>query len=156
MDFNQFKDMKLDPKILESIKPRDLVQNSFQAQRQGEEMQRKINEFTEVMYSKQLKEEEYKEAVLQTLQGIESNTASIVSIIDLLQYNNDKQDEIIILLTDILNVGTAVTQKEAETRYKKALKKINDLGGSVRSIQTLVGVLTTVYNAVIIYIANKP
>lgn len=156
MDFSQFKDMKLDPKILESIKPRDLVQHSFQAQRQGAETHRKINEFTEVMYSKQFKEEEYKEAVLQTLQGIESNTASIVSIIDLLQYNNDKQDEIINLLTDILNVGTAVTQKEAETRYKKALKKINDLGGSVRSIQTLVGVLTTVYNAVIIYIANKP
>lgn len=92
------------------------------------------------------REEKYKQDVLTTLKSIEKNTGGIAEIVDLIRENNGKQDQIVKLLTEILSVGGSKNKEEAETKFKSAMKKIQDFGGTVESIQTLYGVLMTVYN----------
>lgn len=97
---------------------------------------------------KEEREEKYKSDVLKALQKIEKNTGGIVEIVNLVRENNDKQDQIIELLQEIISISAVKTKQEADSKFKNVMTKIQDLGGSVESVQTLYGLLNTVYNSV--------
>jgi hypothetical protein len=112
---------------------------------QVRELQEKIHE--QKMREKQ-EELEYREAVLKALQGIERNTALLSEISLLLQKNNERQDEIFQLIVEILEIMKSRTIEEAESKYRQVMRKINEFTGDFATIQTLHGMVYTVFNAV--------
>lgn len=111
-------------------------------------LQRQVDIVNRELRLKEEQEEKYKQAVLNALQGIEKNTGGIAEIVKLVHLSNEKQDQVIELLTEIMSISAAKTKEEAQNKFSKALSKINNLGTTVESIQTLVGLLNTVYNTV--------
>ncbi|MDU0332092.1 hypothetical protein RW092_18100 [Paenibacillus sp. 3LSP] len=113
-----------------------------------QELQRQVDIMNRDTRLKEEQEEQYKQAVLNALQGIEKNTGGIAEIVKLVHLSNEKQDQVIELLTEIMSISAAKTKEEAQNKFSKALNKINNLGATVESIQTLIGLLNTVYNSV--------
>ncbi|MGF9907282.1 hypothetical protein [Brevibacillus porteri] len=94
---------------------------------------------------KQKREEDYKQNVLEALLGIERNTASIATLVTLIQQNNDKQDEIIGLLNQVFEMSKSQTKEEAESKYRQFMKKLSDFNGDVGTIQALQGFANTAW-----------
>ncbi|MBY0117871.1 hypothetical protein [Paenibacillus xylanexedens] len=111
-------------------------------------LNRSMNEISEMHRKKNEREEEFKDNVLALLQGIEKNTGGIADLVKLVHSSNEKQDQVIELLSEIMSISAAKTKEEAETKFQKALGKIQSLGTTVESVQTLIGLLNTVYNSV--------
>lgn len=109
---------------------------------------RAVEEMSEMNRNKSEREERYKHDVLALLQGTEKNTGGIADIVKLVHSSNEKQDQVIELLSEIISISTAKTKEEAETKFQNALGKIESLGTTVESVQTLIGLLNTVYNSV--------
>lgn len=145
MNLDELKNMKFDMSKVKGPELNDLL---LGANRQASQIQRLVDEANEVFAMKAREEEQYKEAVLNALQGIEENTGGITEIVKLIHVSNEKQDQVIELLSEIMSISTAKTKEEAQSKFTKALGKINNLGTTVESIQTLVGLLNTVYNTV--------
>lgn len=146
MNSDHFKDLKLNLGAIKLPQTADLAMPNF-----GEsvsEMRRLMDEATRLNRLKQEKEENYKSAVLNALHSIEKNTGGIAELVQLVNTSNEKQDQIIKLLSEIFSVSTAKTKEEAQNKFNKALGKIQSLGTTVESVQTLVGLLNTVYNTV--------
>lgn len=95
------------------------------------------------------KTQEYQKKSLEVLQSINENTANLYTMIELISKSNDKQDELISLMTDVLSLAKAKSKEEADTLFKKIMNKINDTADSVDSIIKIVGWATTVYNMVL-------
>ena len=83
------------------------------------------------------------------LQSINENTANLYTLVELISQSNDKQDELIALITEVLSLAKAKSKEEADTMFKKIMGKINDTADSVDSIIKIVGWATTVYNMVL-------
>ena len=83
------------------------------------------------------------------LQSINENTANLYTMIELISQSNDKQDEVIALMTEVLSLAKAKSKEEADTLFKKIMSKINDTADSVESMIKIVGWATTVYNMVL-------
>lgn len=107
-----------------------------------------MEEVSEMHRKKSEREEQYKQDVLTLLQGIEKNTGGIADLVKLVHSSNEKQDQVIELLSEIMSISAAKTKEEAETKFQKAFGKIQSLGTTVESVQTLIGLLNTVYNSV--------
>ncbi|MGG1880143.1 hypothetical protein ABDI30_21580 [Paenibacillus cisolokensis] len=120
---------------------------------QASEIQRQMDSIDRVYKVKAEQEEQYKVAVLNALQGIEKNTGGIAELVKLVHLSNEKQDQVIELLSEIMSISAAKTKKEAESMFTKALNKINNLGTTVESVQTLIGLLNTVYNTARTFLA---
>lgn len=93
------------------------------------------------------REEEYKQQVLDALLGIEKNTANIAQLVTLIQSNNDKQDEIILLLKEVFEIGKAQNLEEAESKYRQIMRKISNFEGDVATVQSLTGFANTTFSA---------
>ena len=93
--------------------------------------------------------QEYQQKSLEILQSINENTANLYSIVELINQNADKQDELIALLSEVLSLATAKSKKEADNLFKKIMGKINDTTDSVDSMIKIVGWATTIYNMVL-------
>ena len=95
------------------------------------------------------KTQEYQQKSLEMLQSINENTANLYTMIELISQSNDKQDEVIALMTEVLSLAKAKSKEEADTLFKKIMSKINDTADSVESMIKIVGWATTVYNMVL-------
>lgn len=95
------------------------------------------------------KTQAYQQKSLEILQSINENTANLYTIVELISQSNDKQDELISLITEVLSLAKAKSKEEADTMFKKIMGKINDTADSVDSIIKIVGWATTVYNMVL-------
>lgn len=95
------------------------------------------------------KTQEYQQKSLEVLQSINENTANLYTLVELISKSNDKQDELISLMTEVLSLAKAKSKEEADTLFKKIMSKINDTADSVDSIIKIVGWATTVYNMVL-------
>ena len=85
----------------------------------------------------------------EVLQAINENTANLYTMVELISQSNDKQDELISLMTEVLSLAKAKSKEEADTLFKKIMSKINDTADSVESMIKIVGWATTVYNMVL-------
>ena len=70
-------------------------------------------------------------------------------MVELISRSNDKQDELISLITEVFSLAKAKNKEEADTMFKKIMGKINDNCDSVDSIIKIVGWATTVYSMVL-------
>ena len=93
--------------------------------------------------------QEYQQKSLEVLQSINENTANLYSIVELINQNADKQDELIALLSEVLSLAKAKSKKEADNLFKKIMGKINDTTENVDSMIKIVGWATTIYNMVL-------
>ena len=93
--------------------------------------------------------QEYQQKSLDVLQSINENTANLYTMVELISRSNDKQDELISLMTEVLSLAKAKSKEEADTLFKKIMSKINDTADSVESMIKIVGWATTVYNMVL-------
>ncbi|WP_176202446.1 hypothetical protein [Geobacillus sp. LEMMY01] len=80
---------------------------------------------------------EYRKAVLSALQGIEKNTAFLSEVTLLLQKNIENQDELFQLLVEIMEIMKSKTNEEAESKYRKIMRKIGEFTADIGTIQTL-------------------
>jgi hypothetical protein len=90
---------------------------------------------------------EYRKAVLSALQGIEKNTAFLSEVTLLLQKNIENQDELFQLLVEIMEIMKSKTNEEAESKYRKVMRKIGEFTADIGTIQTLYGIGQAVFNA---------
>ena len=95
------------------------------------------------------KTQEYQKKSLEVLQSINENTANLYTMVELISKSNDKQDELISLMTEVLSLAKAKSKEEAATSFKNITRKITDATASVDSLIKIVGWATTVYNMVL-------
>lgn len=91
----------------------------------------------------------YQQKSLEILQAINENTANLYTIVELINKNNEKQDELIALMTDILSLAKAKDKAAAGSLFKRVLEKITNTFENVESIIKIVSWATTVYNMVL-------
>lgn len=95
------------------------------------------------------KTQEYQQQSLEMLKSINQNTANLYTLVDLISKSNDKQDEILEIISEILAIAKAKDKKEAESFLKKAMTKISGSVETADSIIKLVGWATAIYNIVV-------
>lgn len=95
------------------------------------------------------KTQEYQQQSLEMLKSINQNTANLYTLVDLISKSNDKQDEMLDIISEILAIAKAKDKKEAESFLKKAMTKINGSVETADSIVKLVGWATAIYNMVV-------
>lgn len=81
---------------------------------------------------------------LKVLRNIETNTAYLQNVVELLNVYNDNQSEIRNLITDIFNIAAAKDKKEADSLYRKTINKIGTVFSDAETIQKLVGLATAI------------
>ena len=89
--------------------------------------------------------EEYQQESLKILRAIEQNTANLYTLVDLISKNNEQQEELIALITEVLSIATAKTKGEAETKYRAVMDKITKTVKDVEAMNKMVGYATTVW-----------
>lgn len=94
------------------------------------------------------KTQEYQQKSLEVLQSINENTANLYTMVELISQSNEKQDELISLLSEILALAKAKSKGEAESLFKKIMGKINDTADNADTMIKIVGWATAVYNMV--------
>jgi hypothetical protein len=79
-------------------------------------------------------EKAYRNELISLLKSIESNTANLNSLVELIKQNVNQQDDIIEIITDILSIAKARQKEEAETKFQKVMKRIT---GTITDAETL-------------------
>ncbi len=136
---NKFKNIDFSKFDLSSIKP----QAPFMA------TVGKIPEFNPAAQEHRKDEKRYWEESLGILKSIESNTANLAVLVDLISRNTDQQDEIIGCLTEIHEIAKSKTKEDADIRYQKVMKRITDITGNVEAVQKLAAYGAVIYNFVV-------
>ncbi|MDR4946501.1 hypothetical protein [Neobacillus cucumis] len=90
---------------------------------------------------------EFREAMLATLKGIEKNTALLTEMTTLLQKSNEKRDETFQLMIEILEIMKSKNPEEANNKFMGIMEKIKTFTDHASTVQSLIGMATTVYNA---------
>lgn len=93
--------------------------------------------------------QEYQQKSLEMLQSINQNTANLYTLVELINKSNEKQDEMIALIGEILSLAKAKSKPEAESIFKKLMGKITNTADNVEAMLKIVGWATTVYNYVL-------
>ena len=94
------------------------------------------------------KTEEYQTKCLERLQSININTANRFILVDLISKSNEKQDEILKLIFEILTIAKAKEKREAESLFKKIVTKINNTVETTDSMIKLINWATLIYKLV--------
>lgn len=92
--------------------------------------------------------EDYQKRSLEILEQIQQNTASLYTIAELINSANDKQSDMIALITEILTISKAHDKEEADTLFKKVFDKIQYVSDSAEAIVKLSTVAVNVYQLV--------
>lgn len=95
------------------------------------------------------KTQEYQQKSLEVLQSINKNTANLYTMVELISQSNDKQDELISLMAEVLSLAKAKSKEEADTMFRKIMGKINDTANSVDSMIKIGGWAAIVYHMVL-------
>ena len=106
-----------------------------------------LSEINSEREEKEQRDSYYKESVLSSLQGIEKNTALLTEMTSLLQTSNDKQAETFELMVEILEIMKSKDQDEANTKFMDVMGKINTFTDNASTVQSLISMASTVYNA---------
>ena len=85
---------------------------------------------------------------LEILQSINENTANLYAIVELINKNNEDQEKILEVMSQVLVIATAKSKEEAESLFKRAMQKLNDTTENVETMIKVMGWATTVYNIV--------
>ena len=93
------------------------------------------------------RELEFRNSVVNALQGIEKNTALLTEMTILLQRSNDKQDEMFQLMVEILEIMKSKNQEEADNKVTTVTQKITAFTNNANTVLSLCGMVNTVYNA---------
>lgn len=93
--------------------------------------------------------EEYQRQSLEMLRSINDNTANLSVLVDLISESNEKQDEMLELISEILTIAKAKEKKEADSLFKKVSEKINGSVETVDSIIKLTGWAVAIYQMVL-------
>ncbi|NFM11392.1 hypothetical protein FDC26_14195 [Clostridium botulinum] len=115
---------------------------SYNINAQQEEWRRQAEES---LNEKFRKEEEYKNNVLNTLINIERNTDNISNLVELIRNSNDKQDQIIDIINELLLLSKETNRDIAVSKYQKVMNKINGFANNVDSYNKLMTFGTTIY-----------
>ena len=84
----------------------------------------------------------------KSLESINENTANLYTMVELINQNNEKQDELLALMTEILSLAKAKSKADAETLFMKIMGKIHDTTDNVDTMIKIFGWATTVYHMV--------
>ena len=98
----------------------------------------------------------YQQESLQILRAIEQNTASLHMLVELISKNNDQQEELISIISEVLTVATAKTKNEAESKYRSVMEKITKTVKDVETMSKVVSYATTVWNILQPFTDNLP
>ena len=138
-------------KLLESLKMSKFPTTDYsQLQHRGLDASGLQSTYDSIQKSKaeeKQREVEYKESVLSSLQGIEKNTALLTEMTSLLQTSNEKQAETFELMVEILEIMKSKDQEEANTKFMDVMGKIKGFTDSASTVQSLINMAGTVYNA---------
>lgn len=145
-----FKEAFEPSKLLESVKMSELATHQIDTsttQSLWDSIQQSKAEAWQREAEEQQREAEYKESVLSSLQGIEKNTALLTEMTSLLQTSNEKQAETFELMVEILEIMKSKDQEEANTKFMDVMGKIKGFTDNASTVQSLIGMAGTVYNA---------
>lgn len=109
----------------------------------------------ESITNKALEEKRYKEESLNVLKGIEKNTGEISELVILLNTNTEKQTEILNIMTEILSIGTAINNEEAEGKYRQVMSKITQTFEDTETMEKLLGYSKMFYHSAVEYIKRR-
>lgn len=129
--------------FMPKLKP--LSQPNFSVDTSG--LDNALREIDKQREEKELKEIEFRDSVVNALQGIEKNTALLTEMTILLQKSNDKQDEMFQLMIEILEIMKSPNKEEAESKFTTVMKKITTFSENASTMQSLISMAQTVYNA---------
>lgn len=112
------------------------------------EQEKKIKETGKLLaqHRQKMDDEQFKQTELLT--RIADNTASLSEIAATLHASNLKQDEMAKLMGELFAISSAKSEKEAESKYKKVIRKISNLGSDVGNVSELVGLATQLFNVI--------
>lgn len=88
----------------------------------------------------------YRESVVNALQGIEKNTATLTEMTLLLQKSGKRQDEIFAIMVEILAIMKSNNEEEAKSRFTTVMEKITAFKDNTETAISLYGMAQTVYN----------
>lgn len=94
------------------------------------------------------KTEKYQEKSLEILESIKENTANLSMLVEMINQSNDKQDELLEIMTEILAIAKEKEKKEAESKLKMVMNKITNTVDNADSIIKLLNWAMLVYNTV--------
>lgn len=106
-----------------------------------------FDEQAEHIAKEKRKQEEYQQAVIRSLQGIEKNTAILTEMTTLLQKNGERQEEIFAIMIEIMEIMKSSNKEEAETKFAAVTRKITTFTENAGTVTSLIGMAQTVYNA---------
>ena len=94
------------------------------------------------------KTEKYQEKSLKILESIKENTANLSMLVEMINQSNDKQDELLEIMTEILAIAKEKEKKEAESKLKMVMNKITNTFDNADAIIKLLNWAMLVYNTV--------
>lgn len=92
---------------------------------------------TESMQEKNRENNYYQKKDSDHLHAIQRNTDSLHDIVNLLQQNNEKQDEIKELIFELLAIAALKSESEIKSSYDEWRIKVTNLGMAVTAVTTL-------------------
>lgn len=91
----------------------------------------------ETQARKEAKVDTFNQEVIELLRGIHANTTSMSNMIEFIQGSENRQEEILTIISEILLIGTAKSNNEATSMYRKVMDKINQTVEDAESFETL-------------------
>jgi len=99
--------------------------------------------------------ENYHHESLRILKLIEKNTAGIQLIVELINENNDQQDELLTLLSEIHELAKAKSTNEVDASFTMLMKKIPQVVRDAEALARLSSYANIVFNFVMELIKNR-
>ena len=136
-DFNYIgENENNDIKNLMSRSNVDLINSAIEPQ---------IRELESDARAKREENEVYQNEILRALRAIESNTANLYVILELISRSTEQQDELIEIFAEVLSIAKAKDKKEAESIYRKVMGKISQTVNDAETLAKVAGYATVVY-----------
>ena len=98
--------------------------------------------------------EKYQNEIIRILSSIESNTANLYSLVDLVSKSNEQQDELIAIFADVMSIAKASNKDEAKSLYGQTIGKITKVVKDAEALAKLLPFATTVFEAVKVTFEN--
>lgn len=99
----------------------------------------KINFDNSPIVNHREEEKMYWEESLNLLKNIEVNTANLGTLVDLINNSNEKQDEIIQIITELLEIAKETNKNEAESKYRQVMNRIGQIADDADALVKLYG-----------------
>lgn len=100
------------------------------------------------------KTEQYQAESLKMLNSINQNTANLYTLVELVNKSSENQDELLGLLSEILEISKAQNKEEATSLYRKTMDRINTTIKDGDTLYKIVNYATLVYTAITSILSN--